>query len=254
MGRASNIINHPERLRLEQELLQNKNLSALSRKYQVSIDSLSYHKKHNLSESLARAFSQHQMVESNSLLDDINSLISRTKEILDKSEKSEKFSVSLNAIREIRESYKLLSQIAFSLAQQKHEEVILQQTINRELDDDDKKSLLKKITSRLTESELNLYLLLCQKIDGNPRLQHEITADNLDHASTLLPVLELENLNDRINSLCIREHQEYCRENNIEYENLFSKAPRQKEFKEGIKKLTAKPKTKKMKRRRVKAK
>ena len=250
MGRASSIINHPDRLQIESDLLSQKSIASLSRKYQVSISSLDYHKTHNISKSLAQAFSQHQMVESNSLLEDINSLISRTKDILDKAESADKLSVSLQAVREIRESYKLLSQIAFSLAQQKHEEVILQQTINRDLDDDDKKALLKKITSRLTESELNLYLLLCQKIDGDPRLQHELKKDALDYDSTLLPDLELEDINDRINSLCIQEHKAYCAENNVEYENLFSKAPRQKEFKEGIKRLTAKPvKTKKMKRK-----
>ena len=254
MSRTCTICNHSQRLEIDRMLVQGKPISSIARKFSCSPDALHRHRQGHISDSLARAM-EHKMSAANMvILDDINELVAKTKDILTKAESQDRLSISLAAIREIRSTYALLADISFKLAQAKNDELLIQQSLNKEIDADDQRSQLKKITSRLTESELNLYLLLCQKINGDSRLQREISKDGLDHDSSLMPDLELEDLDQKINTLCIQEHQAYCKENNVEYEPVFSKAPRQKQFKEGIKKLTAKPtKTKKMK-RRVKAK
>ena len=224
MGNSSKIMNlqYNTRLELERELVQGKSISGIARKFNVSRDSLEYHKRHNLSQSMARAWSHKLDVDNMSLLDDLNNLIDRTKNILDKAEDKEQLGTQLQAIREIRESYKLLSQIAFSLAQAKQDEVIIAQMTRKEVDDEEAKQRLDSMREKLTDREFDLYMYLTMKINGDPKFQKPLDIEsNLPIDSNLVPFLQFEDWSRSINIICERDHFIWCRENNVEYDGPF---------------------------------
>ena len=216
------ICNHNDRLEIDRDLVKGKSLSTIARKYSVSTDSLRNHKNKHLSRQLVQAWDTKLNAEGSSLLEDITELIDKTKGILDIAEAKEQLGTSLQAIREIRESYKLLSQIAFSLAQAKQDELIIAQMERKELDEAEAKQRLDSMREKLTDREFDLYLFLTMKINGDPKFQKELDIENnLPIDSNLAPFLAFEDWSRSINTLCEEDHFIWCRENGVVYDGPF---------------------------------
>ena len=225
MGNSCKIcnLNYNTRLEIDRELVQGKSISTIARKHHVSRDSLTYHKTHHLSGALAKAWSHKMDSDNMSILDDLNNLIDRTKSILDKAEEKEQLGTQLQAIREIRESYKLLSQIAFSLAQAKQDELIIAQMERKEVDDEEAKQRLDSMREKLTDREFDLFLFLTLKINDDPSFKNKLVDidRHLPHDSDIWPALTIADLGRDMHRLCERSEYEWAKQNNVTYEGMY---------------------------------
>ena len=104
MTMVCQVCTHNKRLNIDRELVAGGNQSAIARNYNVSLDSVHRHAKEHISRQLAAAFQKKELAESMDILSEVESLIRRTKKILDKAEKEGKLNTALNAIAQARGS------------------------------------------------------------------------------------------------------------------------------------------------------
>ncbi|MEX0680623.1 MAG: hypothetical protein WD097_04510 [Balneolales bacterium] len=117
----------------------------------------------HLSRQLVQAYQQKSVVEGSQILEGIEDLLSRTRKIMDKADKKGKDFLALNAIKEARGSYELLSKIAYALHQSRLAELELEQTkqgSNEQQDQIDAQESLQV----LDEDELAVFEKLTRKI------------------------------------------------------------------------------------------
>jgi len=157
--------NHKSRLQIDREIIQGKNLSKIAKEYNLSYNSVYNHSKEHISRQLAQSMAKKQLAEDLDILHEVESLIKRTKHILDTAEKAGKLDTALRAIGEARGSYQLLTQTAFQL----HEIRIAELQIERErtgqtqLEADE---LFREDLQRLSDSEVILLELLSKRLCG----------------------------------------------------------------------------------------
>jgi hypothetical protein len=111
-----------------------------------------HHAEHHLTRQLLKADEMRTLLESRSLVSEIESLIERTKRILDQSERDGLHLVSLRAISELRASFGFMISTAFLLKQDEREEA--QAARRAEIDD---------LKSRYSIEELELLQLVLSK-------------------------------------------------------------------------------------------
>ena len=139
--------------------------------YDVSPSSLKNHCDHHLSRQLVQAYEKKRLEEGTDILGGIEDLLHRTKSILDTAEKDQKYHLALNAIREGRESYKLLSQIAHALHEARTKELELEQQRQAQ-DQSQNNDQAREMLSVLEQDELKIYERLTRKIrTQNPDLK-----------------------------------------------------------------------------------
>lgn len=163
MSKVCGICSHPNRLEIDRKLMQGRTLAGLSREYNVSDDTLTNHRDNHISRQLVQAWEKKELMEGMNILSEIEDLIKRTKDILDIAEKKKQYGLALNAIKEARGSYELLSKIAYALHQAKLTEYQMQQDNNQQAE----KSILDEFAEDikiLTTDELKVLNKLLYKI------------------------------------------------------------------------------------------
>ena len=155
------VCTHSNRLQIDRALAQGKTLSSIAREYSISENSLANHRDQHLSRQLVQSVRKKEAIESSHLLDDIEELITRTKNILTMAEEKKKFNLALGAIREVRGSYELLCKIAVMMHEVKREDSDLQQIENEE----QAKVDLRRKLKILTTPELDMLLQLNIKME-----------------------------------------------------------------------------------------
>lgn len=117
MSRNCTICIHMNRLQIDRALAQGQSIPKISKEFNVAEHSLRNHRDNHLSRQLLQAMSKKEVMEGMNILNDIEDLITRTKNILDMAEDKKRYGLALGAIREVRGSYELLSKIAFTMHQ-----------------------------------------------------------------------------------------------------------------------------------------
>lgn len=159
--RACQICSHPNRLLIDRALAQGKTMASVSREYGISEAAVANHRDNHLSRQLVQSVRKKEAIESSHLLDDIEELIQRTKNILTMAEKKKKFGLALSAIREVRGSYELLCRIAVMMHEAKREDSGLQQIEDAEQARED----IQRKVKILTTPELDMLLQLNIKME-----------------------------------------------------------------------------------------
>lgn len=164
MAQSCTICNHTKRLQIDRELATAKNVSEISRKYDVDYGALTNHRDNHLSRQLVNAMQKKEALEGMTILSDIEHLIGRTKNILDVAETKKQYGLALGAIREVRESYKLLSQIAFSLHAARQQELEMERLKQNDNEADQLQDLELRMQS-LTDEELSQLAVISRKLN-----------------------------------------------------------------------------------------
>lgn len=164
MGKACYICNHPNRLEIDRELTAGKSRASISRNFDVSENSLLNHAENHLSRQLAQAMQKKQALEATGLLNGIEDLLSRTKNILTIAEEKKRYGLALGAIREARGTYELLSKIAFSLHEARLVELQIERERSGEADSERQHESAEKVRV-LTTAELEMLEKLLQKME-----------------------------------------------------------------------------------------
>jgi hypothetical protein len=118
LPRTCTVCSHPAREAMDEALVEGVAFPALAAKYSVSKDALSRHKAKHLPAKLVMAQAAEEMVQADSLLDQIRDLQARARRILDKAESAGDLRTALGAIREVRGNLELLARLLGELNEQ----------------------------------------------------------------------------------------------------------------------------------------
>jgi transposase-like protein len=168
------VCQHPDRLDIDRAIVQGSNRASISRQYGISEQSLMNHERKHLSHQLAAAWQGKQEGESLDLLREIETLLQKSKAILEKAEQDEKYALALSAIRESRGVIELMINVSFSL----HQVRMLELQIEREKSGEagrEREAVFEGQLAILTDSELALWERLVRKIQN--QTHEEIAID-----------------------------------------------------------------------------
>jgi len=155
------ICSHPNRLAIDKALLGNKSIAQISRDFGVPESSLRNHKAQgHISRQLAKAVDIREAREGMDLLHEMESVINRTKAILDKAEEDGLPFVALSAIGQLRSSLELMAKFLYAASerdqlQQAREPLDLTMLCTEDLNHLERiYSIMEKGNPQLTFSEL----------------------------------------------------------------------------------------------------
>lgn len=170
MAQICKICSHPDRLKIDQAIVSGTSLKEISRRFNVTYDSLYRHAQDHLTRQLTKAWQIKSLHEDNKLIEKIDSIISRAEVIFQRNFDAGKDSVALKAISEVRTTIELLSKISYQAHQAKmaEQELLMQQ--EKQQSSDDSWSYIEALHV-LNDAELNLFIQLLRKIKtGNNNL------------------------------------------------------------------------------------
>lgn len=121
MGQKCKICNHPERLEIDRQLIQGTARLGIARKYNFNPSSVDFHAKEHLSRQLLKSHEIKERIDSTKLLDEVETCLNKTKDILFQAELDKKATLQLQAIREIRSTIELLLKLGIDLARLQQE-------------------------------------------------------------------------------------------------------------------------------------
>ena len=156
MARSCRICNHPKRLEIDKELVTGKSKTEIARNFDVPYHSLEYHEKSHLSRQLAQAMNKKQGIEGLNLLEQLEEIITKAKQIFDRNYANGKDDIALRALAEQRGTLDLLCRIAQTLYSIKALE--MHQTQREETEALD--------LSDFTDDELRFMITIGMKLNG----------------------------------------------------------------------------------------
>lgn len=119
------ICDHPERIEIDKKLASGVSIASLARGYDVPVFSLRNHKQHHLTRQLLTHVDIQEKLRAGELLVEVDTCLSKAKDILTLAEDQKKPTLALAAIREIRSTVEFLIKLAIQMQelQLKREEV-----------------------------------------------------------------------------------------------------------------------------------
>jgi transposase-like protein len=100
------------RLDIDRELVRAGNISKIAKKFGVSYGSLYAHRKKCVTRQLLKSEEMRQMLTAQNLFNEIDFLVEKSKDILERADVNNEHMVSLRAISELRASYEFLTRLA----------------------------------------------------------------------------------------------------------------------------------------------
>ncbi len=158
------------RLDIDREIVRGGNYAKLARENNVPYNMMWNHAKHHISRQLEQVARKADLLGSMDILGDIEDLIKRTKDILDEVETKKNYGIALQAIRELRGHYELLSKIAFALHSARLAELEQSQNEMMAENEEDRQAAMKRLRV-LSIDELKAYQQLTKKIAAQDKSQ-----------------------------------------------------------------------------------
>jgi hypothetical protein len=150
------ICTHDKRLEYERMYCQGKSIAHISRISGVGYDSVSNHMKEHLSRQLVQAWQKKEAMASMDILGEIESLISRTKSILDTAEQKGRYGLALSAIGEARQGYELLCKIAVALHETRRDELSMNRAVIEQEIEQETNARIGEMLEVLNDNEVSL--------------------------------------------------------------------------------------------------
>lgn len=122
MGQRCCICKHDKRLEIDRDIVKGVPHLKIGKKYGVSNLSVRNHAKNHLSRQMLKSDEMKSVAHSKNLFKEVQELIQRTKNILDKAEEDDRPMISLGAIRELRKTYEFLIKFQVYMAEAQREE------------------------------------------------------------------------------------------------------------------------------------
>ncbi len=173
MGMVCQICNSSQRISMDRELVRGKSYESISRNYGVSAQSLRRHwESGHVTQHMMQVQEAEKLVENKYLLQEIESLIDRTKNLLSwaeeaaKNKKAANLNTAFKGIDSLRGHYELLSKIAISLQQTKLQEAELEIYRSETQKEEQGRKTASLAADRLTQPEFQLLERLIAKIEG----------------------------------------------------------------------------------------
>ena len=159
------VCNHGARKEIDRQLIAGISPTRIAKEHGLNINSVINHRDRHLSTQLKTAMERKQLTEDFNLLERIDDLLSKAQDIFDRNYAKKRDHLALKALSEQRNTLELLSKISFALHEVKRletEQEIEQQRYDEEME-------LQKDLSVLTLPELEMFNLLCQKLESQDK-------------------------------------------------------------------------------------
>lgn len=156
MAAKCRVCSHKKTQEIENDIVQGMAHTQIGKKYNIHFQSVRYHSENHLPDKLVRAVQNKKSNHAENILDGINNLLQRTKDILDSAEERGHNRLALDAIKEARGTYELLSKIAVKLEEYRRQD--------KEDEVDLVKQHVEKGLQALSTAELKTYIQLQGKI------------------------------------------------------------------------------------------
>lgn len=168
-GRSCSIceLDPKTRLKIDRALVRGTSLAGISRVFKVSESALANHRDKHLSRQILLAKDVKRTLDANMLVEEINGLVTRTKAILDTSERDGQKAISLSAIRELRASYEFMVRLACTLHEMKAKQAEEESTANTQT--------LEDMLADMDPFAIKLFSLLTRHLDGQD-IKRDISA------------------------------------------------------------------------------
>jgi hypothetical protein len=163
MSNICKICNHPDRLLIDREIVKGISHSSIARRFNVSGDSVRYHAMNHLSRQLIKSNEMQQAIVSGGLVSEMEDLLTRSKNILNKAEAKGQLNTALSAISQTRGTLELMAKIAATLHQIRAQELERSQGAS----DEDYEPLPPDAIDRLNNGELMMFIAISEKLMGN---------------------------------------------------------------------------------------
>ncbi|XWN36276.1 MAG: hypothetical protein ROO71_09970 [Balneola sp.] len=122
MPQTCRVCAHPKTKQIEDAIIQGIAHTTIADNFGIHHQSVRYHSEHHLSDKLVKAFKRNDQEHAEDILSGIKDLLSRTNAILDEAEANNQKRLALDAIKEARSTYELLSKIAVKLEEYRRNE------------------------------------------------------------------------------------------------------------------------------------
>src|SRR5690625_4913841 len=117
MAQVCKVCSHQHTEEIEKLIVQGLPHTTIAKKYGIHNLSVRYHAENHLPEKLVQAVAEKDASHAENILGGIHDLLGRTKKILEQAEDRGHNRLALEAIKEARSTYELLSKIAVKLAE-----------------------------------------------------------------------------------------------------------------------------------------
>ena len=155
MTMVCKICSDKRRLEIDRELVRGGNVSKIAKEYGVSYGSLYGHSRRCVTRQLMKSEEMRERLTAQNLFDEIDFLVEKSKDILERADVNDEHMVSLKAIGELRANYEFLTRLAMQF-----KEVMADQEKKKEREQVD---FLKE---RFTRKELELLQSIYNKKPG----------------------------------------------------------------------------------------
>lgn len=149
------ICSNKRRLEIDKELVRGGNVSKIAKEYGVSYGSLYGHSKKCVTRQLMKSEEIRERLTAQNLFEEIDFLVEKSKDILERADVNDEHMVSLKAISELRANYEFLTRLATQF-----KEVMAEEKKKKEREEID---FLKE---RFTREELELLQSIYNKKPG----------------------------------------------------------------------------------------
>lgn len=173
MGKQCQICISERRFEIEQKILQGQPLTTISQEFNISYESLHGHKSNgHIPKSLIQVQERTNLAERFNILNELEEIVNRTKDIFNRAYADEKYHTALKALDSQRGSYDILCKM-LSLYQQtlqlENENLRLKAGDNNtEIQAEERKKLTRQLKS-LTESELKVLIMIQSKAENDTK-------------------------------------------------------------------------------------
>ena len=159
---------HPNCKDIDRQIVTGANLTKLARDYDLSYDSMYRHSKLHVSRQMAKAGEIKAQNHGLDVLNELQTLMERTQEILDVAQKKKQNALALSAIRELRGHLTLISQIqAFLIKEGNRGAGLTDEEIHQKEREDEMAEITKHNWEGLAEEEKGAYNNVCLKLMGS---------------------------------------------------------------------------------------
>jgi len=118
MARKCKVCSHPKLNEINQSLIKSRNISELSRKYEIPWDSLKRHKELHLPALLQKAQEAEEVSQADTLLAQVEELKAKAWKLLNKAERAGDLRTALSGVREAKGCLELLAKLQGELQQE----------------------------------------------------------------------------------------------------------------------------------------
>ncbi len=179
MPQSCRVCAHPNTKEIETAIINGVPNTLIAEQFDVNYQSVRNHAKNHLPDKLIKAAEKDDYKHADGILSGITSLLERTNKILDGAEERGHNRLALEAIKEARSTYELLSKIAVKMEEY------------RRRDEDQKESAnltnFENGLSVLTDGELETLVSLLGKVhSANPEYEHSPTSQAVIECYSIL--------------------------------------------------------------------